>query len=349
MKIHQVNPTKDARWAELVERHPRASVFHTVGWLKALQCTYGYEPVAFTTSLPTDDLKSGLVFCRINSWLTGRRLVSLPFSDHCEPLCDSADDENFLLRRLQTASEGQRWNYLEIRPINGNFGQSGDTIAFLPSATYFLHRLNLRPDLNEQYGNLNRDSVQRRIQRAERAGLVEKCGRSDDLLKEFYALFVITRGRQHVPPIPYSWFRNLIHCLGEALEIRLAYKEKVPIAAILTLRFRDVVYYKYGCSDSRFNKFAGTPWLLWRAIAAGKSHGANEFDMGRTQSDHKGLLAFKNHWDAQPKRLVYWRYPNASSLDSVGGWKLRMAKHIFSCMPDRLLTMTGRLIYRHIG
>jgi hypothetical protein len=30
-----------------------------------------------------------LVFCRVRSWLTGRRSISLPFSDHCEPLVES--------------------------------------------------------------------------------------------------------------------------------------------------------------------------------------------------------------------------------------------------------------------
>jgi hypothetical protein len=346
---HHLDPTNDSRWAEFVERHPRASVFHTVGWLEALRRTYGYEPVAYTTSSPTGDLKNGLLFCRINSWLTGRRLVSLPFSDHCEPLCDSAEDVNFLIRYLQTAMEHQGWKYLEFRPINWSFGQTDDGIRFLPTATYFLHTLDLRPDLNEVFRSLDKDSVQRRIQRAERAGLVEKCGRSDDLLKEFYALFVVTRGRHRVPPTPYAWFRNLIDCQDIPLEIRLAYKDKTPIAAIITLQFRDVVYFKYGCSDARFNKLAATPWLLWSAIVAGKSNGANEFDMGRTQQDDAGLLAFKNHWVRQPKRLVYWTFPNASSLGSPDGWKLKMAKRIFSFMPNRLRTMTGRLIYRHIG
>jgi len=346
---YQLDPTKDSRWAELVERHPRASVFHTVGWLKALRWTYGYEPVAFTTSTPTGDLKNGLVFCRINSWLTGHRLVSLPFSDHCEPLCDSAEDVNYLIRNLQSAMEQEGWKYLEVRPINWNFGDTGDGIGFLPAATYFLHTLDLRLDLNEVFRSLDKDSVQRRIRRAQRAGLVEKCGRSDDLLKEFYALFVITRGRHRVPPTPYTWFRNLIECQDKALEIRLAYKDKTPIAAILTLRFRDIVYYKYGCSDARFNTFGATPWLLWRAIAAGKSNGANEFDMGRTRQDNAGLLAFKNHWVPQPKPLVYWTFPNASSLDSPDGWKLKIAKRIFSFMPNKLRTMTGKWIYRHIG
>jgi hypothetical protein len=346
---YQLDPIQDPRWSELVEKHPKASVFHTVAWLQALRRTYGYEPVAFTTSPPTGELKNGLVFCRINSWLTGRRLVSLPFSDHCEPLCDSTEDLNFLIRYLQTALEHQEWKYVQVRPINGNLSQTGDGIGCLPAETYFLHTLDLRPDLEDVFRSLDKDSVRRRIQRAERAGLVEKCGRSEDLLREFHALFVITRRRHHVPPTPYAWFRNLTHCQGKALEIRLAYKDETPIAAILTLQFKDVVYYKYGCSDARFNKFGATPWLLWRAIAAGKLIGANEFDMGRTQEEDAGLLAFKNHWNPRPKRLVYWQFPFTSSLDSAGDWKLKMAKRAFSCMPDRLLTVIGKLIYRHIG
>ena len=350
MNCYQLNPTQDARWAELVERHPAASVFHSVAWLKALQHTYGYEPVAFTTSSPSGELKNGLVFCHVKSMLTGNRLVSLPFSDHCEPLFNSTEEVNFLILYLQATFERKEWKYLEVRPINVNFGQTDKGVGFVPAATYFLHTLDLRPDLDNVFRNLDKDSVQRRVQRAQQAGLVEKRGTSDDLLKEFYRLLVITRCRHHVPPPPYSWFRNLIHYQGEALEIRLAYQSETPIAGILTLRFKDVVYYKYGCSDARFNKFGAIPWLLWNAIVAAKSSGANEFDMGRTEVNNARLLAFKNHWVPNPKQLIYWRFPESShSFDSVDGWKWKMAKRAFSHMPSGLLTITGKLLYRHIG
>ena len=39
--VSVIDPLADARWDELVERHPRASVFHTRGWLEALKRTYG--------------------------------------------------------------------------------------------------------------------------------------------------------------------------------------------------------------------------------------------------------------------------------------------------------------------
>ena len=126
---YQLDPIQDPRWAHLVQTHCKASVFHTVAWLRALRRTYGYEPVAFTTSPPTSELKNGIVFCRVHSWLTGRRLVSLPFSDHCEPLCDSAEDVNFLIRYVQTALEHGDWKYLQVRPINEDFSQAGDGIG----------------------------------------------------------------------------------------------------------------------------------------------------------------------------------------------------------------------------
>jgi len=347
--IHTLDPLQDKRWDELVARHPKASAFHQRGWLTALARTYGYEPVVFTTSAPTDELKNGLVFCHVNSWLTGHRLVSLPFSDHCEPICDSSEERNALICRSQRALNDQSWRYLEVRATSEGFGQACAEVGFRPAGSYFLHVMDLRPDLDDVFRSLDKDCVQRRIKRAERAGLVEKCGTSDALLKAFYGLLVITRSRHHVPPPPYAWFQNLVHSHGRALEIRVAYKDGNPIAAILTLRFRETGYFKYGCSDTRFNQLGATPWLLWRAIADAKSNGALQFDLGRTQEDNAGLIAFKNHWVPHHKRLTYWRYPGTPALDAVNGWKLKMAKRVFSHLPNSLLVASGRLAYRHIG
>src|SRR5437660_276344 len=83
---YRIDPLRDPRWAELAERHPRASVFHTPGWLEALRRTYGYEPVAYTTTPLGTELTNGIVLCRVYSRITRRRMVSLAFSDHFEPL-----------------------------------------------------------------------------------------------------------------------------------------------------------------------------------------------------------------------------------------------------------------------
>jgi Acetyltransferase (GNAT) domain len=331
-----------------VERHPHGSVFHTVGWLDALRRTYGYKPIVFTTSSPTGDLMNGLLFCHIRSWLTGQRMVSLPFSDYCEPLCNAVELE-FLVRYLQSALDHQKWRYLEIRPLDGCFARMAQTGGFCGVDTHVLHRVDLRPPLQEVFRSFDKDSIQRRVRHAGRSGLVERVGRSEKLLRDFYDLLILTRHRHRLPPQPYVWFRNLAQCLGDGLEIRIAYKDEVPIASVLTLRFKKAVYYKYGCSDAKFNHLGGMPLLLWKSICDAKSKGATVFDLGRTESGNAGLITFKNHWVHPPRELVYWKFPDSTTEMAGAEWKLKLVKRAFSSMPNRLLTFAGRLLYPHIG
>lgn len=346
MRIHQIDPLQDPRWTRLVEKHPKASVFHTVGWLEALQRTYVYRPVVFTTSGLNEELQNGLLFCHVRSWLTGGRMVSLPFSDHCEPLFDSSSELRFVMEYLRADLQHRNWKYIELRPANGSLSQDGPRCGFEPSDEYCLHLMDLRPKLDDIFRSLHKDSAQRRIRHAATAGVTCECGRSSKLLKDFYDLMLLTRGRHHLPPQPFSWFRNLVDSMNEALEIRVAYKDKARVAAILTLRHRDTTYYKYGCSDSRFKHFGAMPYLLWKVIEESKGAGAQEFDLGRSDLDNPTLVSFKNHWAKQPLNLTYWRYPGMSTTP---GWKMNVARRLFACMPDRLLAATGRIIYRHIA
>lgn len=348
MQLFQFDPVEDPRWPELLEKHPRACVFHTPGWLEALRNTYGYDPIGYTASPPGDKIRSGLVFCRVKSWLTGRRLVSLPFSDHCEPLLDS-DEVEFFVQSLEAEVRARHWDYIEVRPVSGSFDPNGEGLGFRPATRYRLHSIDLQPDLDVIRRGFDKDSVVRRIRRAERAGLIERSGVSQDLLKDFYALLIRTRARHAVPPQPYEWFQNLIDCLGDALSIRVAYKGKTPVAAVLMLRFRDVAIYKYGCSEVSFKNLGAMPLLLWMAIQESKFTGAKEFSLGRSDEHNAGLIAFKDHWTKHSTPLVYWRCPGPVTLDSRESWGLGMAKRVFAFMPMRMQAATGKLLYRHIG
>ena len=273
-------------------------------------------------------------------------MVSLPFSDHCEPLFDSSQDLQFVMQYLRADSQHQNWKYIELRPANGNLRSDAPRFGFQPFEQYCLHRMDLRPSLDDIFRSLHKDSARRRIRHAEAVGVTCECGRSSKLLKDFYDLLVLTRGRHHLPPQPLLWFRNLIASMNDALEMRVAYKDHVPIAAILTLRFRKAIYYKYGCSNLQFKHLGAMPYVLWNAIEESKRAGALEFDLGRSDRDNPTLIAFKNHWARAPLELVYWAYPEPRL---ASGWKMNVAKRLFACMPDRLLAATGRLIYRHIA
>ncbi|MBZ5539512.1 MAG: peptidoglycan bridge formation glycyltransferase FemA/FemB family protein [Acidobacteriia bacterium] len=346
MTMHQIDPIKDPRWEVFLERHPCSSVFHSAAWLAALHKTYGYEPVAYTTTRPGTELENGLVFCRIDSWLTGRRLVSLPFSDHCHPLVDRQENLVSLLQGLQRIQVDERLKCIEIRPLESSTIEWGN---FAAAESVYLHKVDLRPSLEQLFRNLHKDSIQRKIRRAEREGLICEEGRSEALLSKFYRLMLLTRRRHELPPASLDWFRNLGVCMGEKFTIRVACKNERPIAAVLILSHKNTVVYKYGCSDAEFHNFGGMPFLLWKTIENAKKEGAEELDLGRSDIDNSGLVQFKERLGASRSTLTYVKFPASRARSTSAGWKMQIAKLVVSYLPDRCLITAGRLLYPHIG
>jgi Acetyltransferase (GNAT) domain len=342
---YELNPLRDSRWADLVDSHPRASVFHGRNWLRALQTVYGYEPVVVTTCSPRSPLKNGLVFCRINSWLTGRRLVSLPFSDHCDALVDRSDELDQILLHMKRYVDHDKWKYVEIRPLSGT---PSSRAKFGRLVTYSFHSLDLGLSSERLFHNFHKNCVQRKIRRAEREKLQYEEGASEDLLQKFYRLLVMTRRRQYLPPQPLAWFRGLIAAFGTDLKIRVASKDGLPVASILTLSHKKTMVYKYGCSDAAFNNLGGTALLFWKAIQEAEEGGFENLEMGRSDSDNRGLIAFKEHWGASAKSINYWTYPNRPERHSAG-WQRTLVERLVPVAPDLVIKTVGRLLYRHIG
>ena len=344
--VYSIDPLHDARWPEFVCRHPNASVFHTRGWLCALQTTYGYEPVVFTTSAPDEGLANALLFCVVRSWLTGSRLVSLPFSDHCEPLVEDADQFRALCSFVESLRQKEGWKYVEIRSANSLLDFDG---SFGRATTYCLHRLDLRPSLDVLYKGFHKDCIQRKISRAERESLTYEAGRSPSLLQQLYELLQLTRLRHHLPTQPFEWFQSLVTWMGKDACIRIASKAGRPVAGILTINHRKKMVYKYGGSNAHFNSLGGTPMLFWQAIKEAKQEGLEELDLGRSDIDNPGLIAFKGRWSAECSTLTTWRAPMVASSLRLERLKVRCAKSVFARLPDSMLTMAGRILYRHIG
>ncbi len=346
--LYEVDPISDPRWSELVARHPHASFYHSQAWLEALKRTYGWTPVAYTTSPRGHDLSNGLVFCRVESWLTGRRMVSLPFSDHCDPLFDGEGALAGLMGRLVGKFQKEGWRYTELRPRR-TFPDAPQWLV--PDKQYCFHSLDLSPRIAALHSSMHKDCIRRKIKRAEKEGLEYREGSSPELLKIFYRLFTKTRRKHGLPPQPFMWFLNLSQILGPSLQVRVAMHAGRPVASIITVIHRQTIIYKYGCSDPELAKFGGTPWLFWRIIIEAKSWGLRELDLGRSDFENPGLIAFKDRLGAQRTPVTYLRFPKpqgvADGLTS-GKWQ-SIAGKIFRHTPSPLLAAAGRLLYPHMG
>jgi CelD/BcsL family acetyltransferase involved in cellulose biosynthesis len=343
MQLHEIDPTRDARWADLVDRCDASSVFHTPAWLAALQRTYGYEPVAFTDATGEEALENGLVFCRVRSWMTGCRLVSLPFSDHCEPLVAQSEtlSSMMVLLKERLATEGR---YIELRPLQTSVAADG----FERAAAFHHHVIDLRPDLGTIFSGFHKNHVQRTIRKALRLGVTAETGRSPSLLDEFYALQTLTRQRHNLPVQPRRWFQNVIDCLGDEASIYVARHAGEPVAAMLTARHKKTLVYKYGRSNAAQHRYGGPSLLFWTAIERAKERGLVEFDLGRSDMDDEGLVAFKDHLGAKRSALYYYRCTKHHPR-SVNTQTRSRLKGAYSLVPRVLRSRVGSSLYRHFG
>jgi lipid II:glycine glycyltransferase (peptidoglycan interpeptide bridge formation enzyme) len=277
-------------------------------------------------------------------------LVSLPFSDHCDLLVESATEQEELLAHACERVARDGGAHLELRLRTAGEPAKFAAMNLQPSNTFCLHKLPLDAPLDTLFHNLHKNCIQRKIRRAEREGLVYQSGRSVPLLTSFYELQLRTRRRHRLPPQPLRWFRNLVGAMGENLTIRLVSKNDCPVAAMLTLSHKTTVTYKYGCSDERFNNLGGTAFLFWKIIQESKDQGIRELDLGRSESDHAGLVEFKDRLGAVKTMLTYWRYPSVAKAEAMfPTWRTQIAKGIFSWIPDPVFVASGKFLYRHIG
>jgi CelD/BcsL family acetyltransferase involved in cellulose biosynthesis len=350
MKVSVIDPISDPRWFAFVKNHPDAGIFHTPGWLEALKRTYGYRAVAYVNCGPDQELVSGIPFCRIQSVLTGRRLVSLPFSDHCQPLVSNADQLAELFSAVKEDVRRQGLKYAEFRPLVWD-ERAAECTQLDKTSAMVVHRLSLSGGLEEALRGFHKSCILRVIRSHEHGdtGLRYEEGRSDALLSQFYRLLLLTRRKHRIPPQPFAWFRNLRDCLNDSLTVRVLSNDKAAVAAAITLSFRDVVDYKYSCSDPAYKGRSATVLLIWRIIQDAVAQRATELDLGRSDLDTPGLITFKDRWGAAQAPLIYFRYP----VCDVGILRrLRTSpatQVVLSKIPDSLFKAMGRLLYHHVG
>ena len=86
----QITPIySDHNWLAIASSNPNSNIFHNPAWSKLLADCYGYRSFMIAIADSNGEYLAGIPMMEVKSHLTGHRWISLPFSDHCEPLyCD---------------------------------------------------------------------------------------------------------------------------------------------------------------------------------------------------------------------------------------------------------------------
>jgi hypothetical protein len=342
-----VNPIVDTQWNVRIREFPDATFFHTAEWARVLAESYGYTP-GYAIERDEARVLSVLPLMEVESIWTGKRAVSLPFSDECPPLLVDNAESGRLLEEIQRRGSRRAWRYIEWR---GGASHHQDAIL---SDEFATHHLDIGLSEDAQLRKL-RDSTRRNIQKSEREGVRIEHRQGIEATEVFYSLHCQTRRRHGLPPQPVRFFRKIHQFVLEPGHgfLSLARFNDRWIAGAVYFKFGSHAIYKFGASDPRYQHLRANNLLMWDAICRLQKEGIRELSFGRTDLQDEGLLQFKRGWGAEESSLRYYRLnlskkraatkPQAKHEGT--GW----SRHVMRRLPIPVLRFIGTIAYRHVA
>jgi Acetyltransferase (GNAT) domain len=341
LNLQIVDPETDQRWDDYVQTHPKGLIYHHSAWRRVLESSFGYQPYyAALQDSSRGQFQGVLPLMMAGSKISGRRLISLPFTSHCTPLLDGLDLEE-LVDCLGRQCPGL--GYLELRFL-------GPAQPRLESRKdYVTHSLELGPGPERLFKKFHPTSIRQRIKRAERNGLKFRLAETENDLKEFFKLHIDVRKKHGLPPHRYAFFSNMWRILKPKgmLLLPIVEHDGRAVAGAVILRFRDTFIYEYGASDQAKLHLGPNQLLIWEVIKLACCQGARVLDLGRSAITHLSLIEFKTRWGAMTKQLTYCFYPKARRFNTRDGLARSMLGAINRWLPNRVLQLEGELIYGH--
>ena len=343
--LHRLDPLETPGWDGRIATFGEASIFHSAGWAGVLHGTYGHTPHYFCV-VNGGKLSAVLPLMEVESRLTGKRGVSLPFTDECGVLSDGNSPCRDLLQDAIEFGRGRKWRYLECRGI----AELPVGVAS-PSLSFHGHALRLGDPEDRIFSRLE-SSARRGIRKAEKSGVRVEVLQTLASVRVFYLLHCKTRMKHGLPPQSSAFFRSIFeHVLSKGLGfVALASYQGKPIAAALFLHFGEKAIYKFGASEAAFQNLRGSSLVMWEAIKWYSCRGYKSLSFGRTSIANEGLRRFKLGFGTEEYRIDHVKYDFArdafvADRDKVFGWH----NLVFRWMPVPLSRTIGRVLYKHLS
>jgi hypothetical protein len=344
LKLEIINPLQFDNWDNLVLSNNNYSFFHSSAWARVLLESYHYMPLYFL-SVDRKQLKVLIPLMEVNSFLTGRRGVSLPFSDLCEPIINSDINPSDVLDFIIGYGKKSSWKYIELRTAR----KLDNSIR--ASELFLAHTLDLQNNEQNLFSKF-RSSTKRNIKKAKKNDVKVDIYDSAESVKEFYRMNCLTRRRHGLPPQPASFFENIHNYIikqNMGIVVLASHRKKI-ISGAIYFHFGKRAFYKYGASDLNYQNLRANNLVMWTGIKWYCQNGYELLHMGRTEPDNNGLKQFKNGWGTKEAQMHYYRYDLRENKymthnSRTRGWHNK----IFEKMPIPLARLVGSALYSSVG
>jgi len=352
--VSLIDPIKDPRWDKFVQNHPFGWIVHLSGWKTVIESSFPHIKGHYLALIDTTDneIRAALPLFEVRSWLTGNRMVSIPFATISDPLINTSYEMEKLFEHAIELMNSLEIPSIEIRSLMSSLLINDKRLERL---CFFKHHfIELKGNLEDLHKAFHPNHVKRGIKRAIKSNLSFRSAENEEDLLGFYKLYAKTRKKHGLPPQPFIFIKMLWDIFFPSKNFQLLFAEKdgQALAAMILFKFKGRVSVDFQVSDETYLEFRPNHFLYWEAIKLTYSEGFKIFDFGRTSPNNEGLMQFKSYWGTEVVDLPQFFYPKEVSnkyLEWETSTGYKFIQKLCKNSPEPIFQLLARLCYRHLG
>lgn len=338
----------EKEWDRFVEEQEDSRFIHLTGFKRVVEKVYKFEPFYLYFKKNNEILAIFSSFIQ-NSLLTGKKIISQPFSEYGGLVISKDIDEN---KKMEILNElfALLKDKIAKRNIKGiEIRGRTDTLMEIFAkkivlGNYGIKRLKTEIDIWNSIDYM----VRKAVNKARREGVVVSDDINFDRIKDFYSLHLRSMKRLGSPPHPYKYFLQLKKELSENIKIFYAvYKSKI-IAFLLGWKVGKSVHITDNPSDKRFFPLRGNDYLHYVFLQWAKENNCELFDFGPMR--YEGQEFYKKKWNLETHEYSIFHYPEKmGSLAYNPPFYVKAAREIWKIVPTVISRYTGKYLRKELG
>ncbi|KAA3620018.1 MAG: GNAT family N-acetyltransferase [Calditrichaeota bacterium] len=331
-------------WLQLIEEN-QSDVFHSPKWLEVLAKTYDFTVRAKILIDAENQPVAGIPFIKIDDMFSPR-IVSVPFSDYCDPIVQNR--EQWVKLTTSLISEKQP---LTVRCLHNSIPLADDRFERINRANW--HGRDITDDLDSIFSKIH-GSSRRAIRKAEKAGITVRTAEHETDLRAFFELHLkIRKDKYRLLAQSYKFLQNIWKNFIEPGEgaLMLAESDGQIIGGVFYLKWKNNLYYKFNASAPEAQNIRPNDLLMWEGIKYAKKNSATFLDLGLSDWGQEGLIRYKQKYATEEKVISFLRHTpegSVSEKDAQIRSLLPQLTDLFTdeSVPDEITEKAGDLLYK---
>jgi FemAB-related protein (PEP-CTERM system-associated) len=339
-------------WSAYVESAPRATLFHHPLWSEAVQAVFGHRPLHLVAKRGSS-VVGLLPLMEVRSLLAGRLLVSVPYATYGGILADDEDVRDALASEAVWLARRRGARVLELRSAQATIP------GFQRDERYagFFRALPERLEDLQTFLPRKARAAARQARQREQLTVRHDTGGTDigsaalQPVELVWSLYARNMRRLGSLAYPRRFFTELVHRLQKRAWVTTVWRDRRPIAGLLSFVFGDTVMPYFVGVDERVRRTGCTNLLYLAVMERAVVCGLRRFDLGRSRRANRGSFAFKRNQGFEPQVLGYQRFvpPGRKAPDlTPSNPRFAVARRLWRHLPLSLACGLGGRLSRWI-